>query len=318
MLTIFIATRNGSPTLPSVLQAYRGIQPPSSGWKLVVIDNASTDSTRDIVSSFRGSLPLTYMFEGTVGKNAALNTGLSQLEGDLGVFTDDDAYPRRDWLVRLRAAADEKPSYSLFGGAILPRWQIPPPGWLSYVPLGPFFSISSPDLAEGPVDPNKVWGPNMAIRADIFKRGTRFDETIGPCGRDYAMGSETELVLRLARQGHKAWHVESAVVDHFIREFQMEKSWVLRRSVRFGRGMFRLHDSRRLPLPLLAAQLTPRMCKRFALMAAAWLTSNQQALFTAHRELNYTWGWLVEANHMRHCKAGPPVSPSLETSRDLA
>jgi glycosyltransferase involved in cell wall biosynthesis len=59
------------------------------GWKLVIVDNGSTDRTRD-------KLRLTYLFEFKRGKNAGLNTGLAHVEGDLIVLTDDDAVPRTD------------------------------------------------------------------------------------------------------------------------------------------------------------------------------------------------------------------------------
>jgi glycosyltransferase involved in cell wall biosynthesis len=316
MLTVLFATLNGSRTLPRVLQAYTGLVAPSSGWKLVVVDNGSTDDTRDIIQSFQGKLPLTYMLEPKMGKNAALNNGLSQLDGDLAVFTDDDAFPNADWLIRLRNAADDHPSYSMFGGIVLPRWQVPPPEWLSYVPPEPFFSLTDPALREGPTEAGNLFGPNMAIRAEVFRKGTRFDESIGPCGKSYAMGSETELVQRLARQGHKAWHVEGAVVDHFIREYQMEKSWLLSRAIRHGRGQFRLSQSEQpaaLPRwPALTAYVVPRMCRRIVRMVGAWLTSNQRELFTAHQELNYNWGLMIEAHRMHRCRAVNSESHALE------
>jgi cellulose synthase/poly-beta-1,6-N-acetylglucosamine synthase-like glycosyltransferase len=63
------------------------------------------------------------IFEETNGKNAAVNAGLRFVSGDLVVFTDDDVLPRHDWLVRLREAADNEPSFGMFGGVIVPRWQ---------------------------------------------------------------------------------------------------------------------------------------------------------------------------------------------------
>jgi hypothetical protein len=36
----------------------------------------------------------------------------------------------------------------------------------------------------------------MAIRTAVFQSGVRFDASIGPRNSSYAMGSETELVLR--------------------------------------------------------------------------------------------------------------------------
>src|SRR5712691_8767201 len=104
-----MTTRDGEKTLPRVLEAHCALQPPQGGWKLLVVDNASTDRTREILSSFAQRLPLTYLFEARRGQNHARNSALSAIAGDLVVFTDDDAIPRRDWLAQMRGAADAHP-----------------------------------------------------------------------------------------------------------------------------------------------------------------------------------------------------------------
>ncbi len=125
MLTVLMATRNRARILGEVLDSYGRLQPPSSGWKLVVVDNGSTDETAPVIASFANRLPLHSVREPKLGKNFALNTALGLVEGDLVVFTDDDAFPASDWLLQLRKAADTQPGYSMFGGTIVPRWEAP-------------------------------------------------------------------------------------------------------------------------------------------------------------------------------------------------
>jgi glycosyltransferase involved in cell wall biosynthesis len=303
MLTVLLATRNGDRTLSGVLEAFTHVQAPPSGWKLVVVDNGSTDRTHEIVTSFQSELPLTYKFEGRVGKNFALNTGLAELEGDLAVFTDDDVFPNPNWLVRLRAAADVRSAYSMFGGVILPRWEVSPPQWVGRLPRGPVFTLSDPSLTDGPTKPGNLFGPNMAIRSEIFKSGAHFDTTIGPSGTDYPMGSESELVEKLGRQGHKAWHVHDAIVEHFIRDHQLDKSWILKRAIRFGRGQLRL--SRAAEPGVVQSWFGverghfPRMLKGMIRIATAWLTSNEQELMLARWDFNNLLGQFIEARRLR-------------------
>ena len=68
----------------------------------------------------------------------------------------------------------------------------------------------------------------MAIRAEVFAAGYRFNVQLGPRGRNYPMGAETELTLRLANAGFTAWHCKQAVVEHIIRKFQLNRAWILR------------------------------------------------------------------------------------------
>ncbi len=309
MLTVLLATRNGEKTLPAVLDAYRQLHGPDSGWKLVVIDNGSTDRTKDIVESFLDLLPLTYKFESAPGKNAALNAGLECVEGDLVVFTDDDAFPRPDWLINLRAGADAQQSYSVFGGVILPRWEVPPPAWVAWVDQSPTFALTDPALKEGPV-PASIFGPNMAIRTALFDSGVRFDVSIGPSGKNYAMGSESELIQRLLRQGHKAWHISSAIVEHFIRDFQMEKSWILERAIRFGRGQYRISQAEELPLKTHYWLGVPRFLVRgilqqIILLGRAGLTFDEEKFFCERWEFNFQMGKIIEARILHNTTRVP-------------
>jgi glycosyltransferase involved in cell wall biosynthesis len=255
MLTVLLATYNGASTLPIALEAFCRLEEPDGGWKLVVVDNGSTDRTQLVIRPYCRRLPMVIVCEPTKGQNAARNSGLNSIAGDLVVFTDDDVIPRPDWLVEMRAVADQNPSFSIFGGPVLPKWEYPPEDWvrnLGWVPRGVTFLISNPSLEEGPIDPDLIWSPNMAVRADIFKAGHRFDTAIGPDGSDsYPMGSETEFIRRMDHAGFKPWFSKRLVVHHIIRSHQIEKEWVLNRALRFGRGRYRIWAKRALNSPTL-------------------------------------------------------------------
>src|SRR5271167_2102462 len=115
-----LATRNRSRVLASVLESFCQLRPPSTGWKLLVVDNGSRDQTSQVIASFADRLPLQSLKEAKRGKNFALNAGLAFVEGDLLVLTDDDVFPHEDWLIHLRSAADAQPEFSIFGGSVIP------------------------------------------------------------------------------------------------------------------------------------------------------------------------------------------------------
>ncbi len=309
MLTVMFATRNGMHTLPGVLSAYRQLEVPTGGWKLIVVDNASTDATGEIIKSFLDRLPLTYLYEEKPGKNLALNTALDQVEGDLVLLTDDDVFPRSNWLVCMRNAADSLPAYSVFGGVVRPHWEVMPPNWIvEWVPGGPVFTLTPPSMPEGPMAPSAVYGPNMAVRTEIFRQGFRFDPTIGPRRANYAMGSETEFVVRLAKHGHSAWHVRDAEVEHFIRDFQLHRSWILRRAIRFGRGLYRMtHTEQRRQLSTwrgIPRHLFKQLLVQTALVLKGVACFDDETVFRARWTFNVVWGQIIEARNLR----GQPVS----------
>jgi GT2 family glycosyltransferase len=269
-----------------------------------VADNASADRTRDVVDSFRDRLPLDYVFVAQRGKNAALNAALEVAHGDLVVLTDDDVFPRSDWLLKLEAAAGAQPGFGIFGGVVVPRWAEPPEDWiLRWVPLGPTFTISDPAIAEGPVGPESIFGPNMAVRRTVFESGLRFDSAIGPNGRSYAMGSETDFAMRAVAKGFRAWFVRDAIVEHYVTPAQMQRQWILGRAVRYGRGQYRLLSAERMAdaSTLLGAPryLFRQLAGTLAQLVGASVARNARRMFELRWQLNYLRGQIVEARLAR-------------------
>ena len=267
-LTVVFATYNRAKPLVRVLTAFTGLIAPAGGWKLVVVDNGSTDATPSVLAGFADRLPLVALSCPKPGKNRALNLALPELRGDLAVFTDDDVLPDPDWLLRLRDAADQHPEADLFGGTVLPDWPTPPPAWLSEQAVEFSVLYAQQRRGSGPCGFADIFGPNMAIRTAIFTAGTRFAEHVGPDGTNplYAMGSETELLRRLEAAGHRGWFQAEARVRHIIRPEQMEEGWILERAFRYGVGEGR-HYARSLSAGLLLRLLVYRLAARgFALL----------------------------------------------------
>jgi len=240
LITILFATHNGEKTLPLTLKAFCNLTIPEIEWEIIVVDNASTDNTANIIKSYIDKLPICYLYEDKKGKNNALNSGVSLAKGNLIVFTDDDVIPEQEWLVKLASCANLHADYTIFGGVIKPNWPRQPDKWiLDHVPLGVTYAITNEDLIEGEVHPGLVWGVNMAIRRDVFEAGYRFDASVGPNGKNYVMGSETEFTIRLHKLGYKSWFCKEAVVYHIIRDYQLDPEWIIKRAYRFGRNMYR-------------------------------------------------------------------------------
>lgn len=279
MLTVLFATHNGSQTLAQTLQSFTKLDAPDGGFEVIVVDNASTDRTPEIISSFVGALPLKTLRIEQQGKNIALNAGLALAEGDIIVLTDDDVIPRPDWLVQHRAMAKTQPSAALWGGAIEPIWPKPPAPWIiEHVPLGAVFALTDPHQESGTIAPDMIWGPNMAVRRSVFEEGHRFNEKVGPAAGQYTMGSETEFTCRVAAEGFNCWFLREAVVGHQIRVNQMEREWIVKRAFRFGKAKY--HREKKLEGP--SFRNVPRW--RYGAMVYSSVSSLRSALFNNHSE----------------------------------
>ena len=241
-VSVLLATRNRSQSLGATLSAYCRVDA-TVPWQMVVVDNGSTDQTRDVLQSFASRLPLEVVRHPIPGKNAALNAGLAAVRGQFVVLTDDDSLPAVDLLGAWQNCADRHPEYGLFGGRIEPRFHESVPAWLGRCsPHLQAMMFTRRDLPEGPVEAGDIYGCNMAVRAEVFRNGHRFSEAIGPNGSDpdYPMGSEVEFCRRVARTGVRCWFARSAVVEHLVLPNQWDEAAWIGRGYRLGRGRARI------------------------------------------------------------------------------
>ncbi len=249
-ILILIATYNGADRLNRVLEGYERQTDPGVSWAIVVVDNASTDSTQKILAEYQLRLPLVNFYEPMAGKNRCLNNALRKIKADLVICSDDDAIPNESFLLEWSRVIKDLNEFDIFGAKVVPEFEVTPPKWLDPEALPFDILYAANNRVEGEIIPGHVFGPNMAVRGRVFEGGAMFDETIGPNNSDigYTMGSETEFCMRMANGGAKCFFLEGPVVRHIVRANQMTRAFVRGRAKRMGRAYARLlHDSRDRP-----------------------------------------------------------------------
>jgi glycosyltransferase involved in cell wall biosynthesis len=302
MLSVLIATHNGVDTIEQTLQAMSELDPPPGGWKLIIVNNASTDDSEARILSWQDRLPLRYLVEARLGKSVAMNTALSHAEGDFIVMTDDDVLPRRDWLKEWRRVADAYPHLDAFGGAIVPQFPTAPPWTMSDSSLTVLYA-ATPLFAEGEIEGADVSGPNMAVRASLRDKGWRFGQGF-MVGSQGLMGEDSDFIRRLVKAGHGVGFAPNAVVRHIIQEEQMSWWWMQRRFFRHGRTMFMFEAEERGARTTDERTAFPRWrIRRAAATALKFLLvaprRDRGRTFALARSLAYDLGALKQAWLMR-------------------
>lgn len=244
LVSVAFATFNGGPRLKRTLDALVKTDLDQDDWKLIAVDNGSTDQSREILEAFSDRLPMMILHQSKPGKGFALDLAFRHLEGPLTVLIDDDVLPNPEWLRRYVEVSNYEVDYDIFGGQILPEWEAEPPEWiLRNIDLAPVFAINA-SLSDGEISPHRVFGPNCAFRTHILPSSYSVQgKTVGPDYEkpNYAMGGDTALSLYLASKGHRSYHTTKAKVRHIIPKSHMTEEWVMGRSNRFGRGFVHAH-----------------------------------------------------------------------------
>ncbi len=242
-LSVFIATYNRDKIIKETLTEFSNINVDNINWELIIIDNNSTDNTKEVVSSFENKLPIIYLFEKKQGKNCALNTAIEIAKGELFVFTDDDVSPDKNWLKEILSCSERWNKTNIFGGKVEPKF--PSDNISKFIIQGNFssyvFAIFSPYDKE--MEFNKGLspvGPNCWFRRSIFDGGLRYNSDIGPKGNGRISGSELSLFETLIKQGEKIVYSPNAIVQHRIQLHQTKVAYLLKRAYASGRGWVRI------------------------------------------------------------------------------
>jgi glycosyltransferase involved in cell wall biosynthesis len=232
-ITVILCTCNRCQSLAKALESVAASALPASvDWEVVVVDNNSSDQTRQIVEDFRQRYPgrFRYLFEPQQGKSSALNAGIRAAHGDILVFTDDDVTMEATWLQNLTVTLRNK-EWAGAGGRVLPERTFSPPPWLSLevrYSLGPLALFDlGPDAHELTEAP---FGNNMAFKSALFKKYGGFRTDLGPrfSSRDARKtGEDTEFSDRLLAAGERLWYEPSAIVYHAVTANRVQKKYFL-------------------------------------------------------------------------------------------
>lgn len=252
MFSVVIPTYNREETLRLTLQSVLA-QRTAVPYEVIVVDNNSTDGTREVVAAFaRGAtVDVRYVFEPVQGSSAARNAGIAAARGEVIAFLDDDVIAAPEWLSALAHAYAKLPDAWCIGGRVtlqLPR-VLPP--WL--VPLDGLVAsyLSQQDLGNGIVRieyPKGLISANLSVRREALERVGGFSRQLGRFGARLLSGEDIELCHRIQRAGGAVYYCGAASVGHLVSQSRLTKGFLRRRAYWQGRTEAASSQRRRMAL----------------------------------------------------------------------
>ncbi len=203
LISVIIPTYNRAnyicEAIDSVLaQTYKNVE-------IIVVDDGSTDNTRDIISQ-RYNSKVTYILQNNAGPSSARNNGIKHSRGDLIAFLDSDDIWLPEKLEKQVELINQSQDIGLVSCGL---YQIDPNGNIIGNPLiRRNYKNKSSFLKELMIHNIIGGGSSSLIRRECFERVGFFDEEIW-------IGEDWNLWLRIAKN-YEVKFVEEPLIKYRV------------------------------------------------------------------------------------------------------
>src|SRR5262249_1481610 len=120
-ISVIVCTRNRCHKLARALRSIDSAKIPANiAAELIVVDNNSSDRTREVVAEFsrESNIPVRYVVETSQGLCFARNRGIQESSAEILAFTDDDCVADANWITNISNAFLEAPNLAVVGGRV--------------------------------------------------------------------------------------------------------------------------------------------------------------------------------------------------------
>ena len=202
-------------------------------YEVLVIDNASSDRTKEVVEARLSDPRLKYYYEPVLGLSVARNRGAKETTAPILAYLDDDAEASPKWLKAIAQAYQDNPKLAIAGGKVTLIWPegITPPEWISEEMAG---GLGLYNLGEEVVyidNPNLTpRGLNYSLRRTFLEKIGGFDPNLGRVGKNLLSNEELYMTELALKQGWQVAYLPDALVAHNVAVERTKPAWFLSRS----------------------------------------------------------------------------------------
>ncbi len=199
-VSVVVPVYNGEETMLGCIESLRALEWPADGLEIVVVDNGSTDSTREIVAAAGG---VTLLEEPVRSSYAARNKGIAESSGTLIAFTDADCVVSPRWLAGAAPHFEDESVGAVSGGIESDEPRSPVEKYLA---------------ARRSLSNERAFGHGFCpacVTANVVYRRQVFDK-VGPFQQRWPSGGDIDMAWRMQKEGGFSllYEPSASVVHH--------------------------------------------------------------------------------------------------------
>ena len=232
LLSVVVPTFNNAEILPLCLRRILDQTLPKEAYEIVLVDDASTDGTAEIVAKapqdYPGSRIQCFSNKNNMGPASARNVGIAAARSNLVVFIQDDILVKPDFLqrhVQFHQSFVEKEAALIGLVAFDETLRITPfMKWLENGHQFDYGRLVGEGKTKRSADSDRVaieiidkpyltfYTPNLSVKRQFLLENDGFDENLFVPGG--AVFEDTELGYRLSQQGLRLFFDRNILVSH--------------------------------------------------------------------------------------------------------
>jgi len=239
MLSVIIPTRNRADFLKLALLSIQSQTLPADSFEVIVIDNGSTDNTRQAVESFQQKLRnIRYFYDSTPGLHVGRHLGMKMAKSDILVYADDDIEAFPTWLQAI-AESFQNQDVVLVGGKNLPKFEEEPPEWIKKMwkpdknghRIISYLSVLDLGDEIKTIYPYLVFGCNFSIkRATLLEAGGFHPDAMPQEMLRYRGDGETHVSKFIESMKYKTIYNPKASVFHVVPPGRLSEAYFRKRA----------------------------------------------------------------------------------------
>ncbi|MHB2018449.1 MAG: glycosyltransferase family 2 protein [Candidatus Xenobia bacterium] len=193
-LTVQMCTYNRKGMLMQALQALFNQSLPHDQYEIVLVDDGSSDGTREAVAALTPPCGFKYCWQENSGLSKGRNHGIREASGEIVLFIDDDIVAHRDLLLEHVRWHDRHPKHVIRG-------------WVNHTEH--VTQDTTPKFTLADISTAFFWTSNVSVGRQWLLEAGMFDEEF----REYGW-EDLELGMRLKKLGLQMKYNKAAIVYH--------------------------------------------------------------------------------------------------------
>ena len=224
-ISYIIVTYSSADFIVDCINSIAQQQPKDITSEIILIDNASTDSTVEIVRKLFPDVSLKVNIE-NVGFAAAVNQAASCSNGEYILLLNPDTIIKENFIEKIFSFIQNTPDASIVGVKLVDENnEHYPSAWKKISLITIFTEMFFPyelsiklvtEIPDKPSHVQNVSGACMLIRRDVFEKLNGFDT------RFFLYFEEIDFCMRATQKGYKVYYNPDIEVRHFIAKSSSE------------------------------------------------------------------------------------------------